>query len=560
MKTTRKKKPKKNKTKRGKYKICPEYFYKEGIILKNQKYKEYIANLAPGIGYGLVCGAVVGTVIFFFKLLAKYAENASRYLYGAAKDKPLYIVLVFAALVGFALLMVLLHKLIPEAKGGGIPRSEGVLRGILSFRWLKTFIGTFLGSMISFFSGLPLGSEGPAVLIGTSLGAMCTSPSKNRAAWDRYVMTGGAGAGFAVATGAPLSGILFALEEIHKRFTPMLVLTVSVSVLSATGVNRLLCELFGISADLFKFETLAGFELNNIGYLILLGVIIALAAGIFDTSIELWGRFAKKRKRILSAPAKIIAIFILTGIMGFTLADGIYSGHDVIHSVVEHTPGVLFLLALFAIRLVMMLLVTDSGVTGGIFIPTLAVGVLASALASKLLILIGMPEELLATVIILGMCAFIGGTLRAPLTASVLYIELTGQFTDLFYVALVVFTVSALTELLARTPFYDTALENLEHAQNGGKEPSIALFEMKVSNDAFVVGKAVRDVMWPSSSVVLSITRESDHHKDTDNDGEKKLLAGDSLILRSRFFDEEELKKTLRGLVGNDYEIIRKEM
>lgn len=529
-------------------------------MLKNRKYKDYLINLAPGIGYGLVCGGAVGAAIFFFKLMAKYAEKASRYLYEAAKTSPLYVALVFAALVGFSLLMVLIHRLSPEAKGGGIPRSEGVLRGVLSFRWLRTLIGTFTGSMLSFFCGLPLGSEGPAVLIGTSLGAMCTAPSKNKAAWNRYVMTGGAGAGFAVATGAPLSGILFALEEIHKRFTPMLVLTVSVSVLTATGVNRALSELFGVSANLFEFDTLGGFELRHVGHLILFGIIIALAVAIFDSSIELWGKFLKKFKRIVKAPMKIALVFVLTGIMGFTLTDGIYSGHDVIHHVVEHTPGVLFLISLFAIRLVMMLLVTDSGVTGGIFIPTLAVGVLASALAAKLLLIIGLPEELLATAIILGTCAFIGGTLRAPLTASVLYIELTGQYTDLFYVAIVVFAVIAVTDLLARTPFYDTALENLEHAQNGGKEPVIALFEMKVSDNAFVVGKTVRDVMWPSSSAVLSITRASDQHKDTDNDGEKKLFAGDTLVLRSCFFDEEELKKTLQGLVGNKYEIIRKEM
>ena len=91
--------------------------------------------------------------------------------------------------------MYYLHKHIPECRGGGIPRSEGVLRGVLSFRWLKTLLGTFFGSMLSFVCGLPLGSEGPAVLMGTSVGKMCVP--KKRSMWNRYVMTGGAGAGAA---------------------------------------------------------------------------------------------------------------------------------------------------------------------------------------------------------------------------------------------------------------------------------------------------------------------------------------------------------------------------
>ncbi len=528
--------------------------------MKKHGYRDHIANTLPGVFYGTVCGLVVGTAIFFFKMAAKYAEKFSRFIYDAAKASPIYVALVFAALIGVALLMVLLHHLIPESKGGGIPRSEGVLRGILSFRWFKALVGTFIGSMMSYLCGGPLGSEGPAVLIGTSLGAMCTSASKNKPAWERYIMSGGAGAGFAVATGAPLSGILFALEEIHKRFTPMLVLTVSVSVITATAVNRLLSSLFGVSANLFEFEPFAGFELSHVGYLLLLGVMISLAVALFDASIELWGRFIGNILKKYDDQIKVVVVFILTGVMGFLLTDGVYSGHDVIHNVIEHSPGVFMLIALFVIRLVMMLLITDSGVTGGIFIPTLAIGVLISALATKLLVLLGMSQELVPVATLLGMCAFIGGTLRAPLTAAVLFVELTGQFTDIFYVALVVFTVSAMTELFARTPFYDTALENIEHAQNKGKEPEIALFEMTVSENAFAAGKAIRDVMWPHASVVLSITRASDHAKDTDNDGEKKLRAGDIVVMRSKFFDEDALKHQLRGLIGADHDIVRKEL
>jgi hypothetical protein len=45
-----------------------------------------------------------------------------------------------------------------------------------------------------------------------------------------------------------------------------------------------------------------------------------------------------------------------------------------------------------------------------------------------------------------------------------------------------------------------------------------------------------------------------------DNDGEKKLYVGDTLVLRARFFDEEEIRKMLVGLVGTEHEIKRTEL
>jgi len=520
--------------------------------MKQKNYKEYLANILPCVGYGVLTGIFTGVTIFFFKFLAGKAESLSRTLYEWAKGSVLTVLLVFAVLIALAVLMSCIHKAVPECKGGGIPRSEGILRGILPFRPLRTLLATFFGSMISFFAGLPCGSEGPAVLIGTSLGSLTGKPSKKHLALDRYIMTGGAGAGFAVATGAPLSGILFALEEIHKRFSPMLVLTVSMAVLSATGTNQVLCHAFDMNSSLFTLAPLPAFALSHLGYLLLMGILIALAVALFDGSILWFRRFTGRSKKKGKLPIKLIITFILAGILCFCLPDGAYSGHHMIVHILEHNPATLLLLALFVIRLVMMLLITDSGATGGIFIPTLAIGILASALVSKLLLLLGMPAELSNPMIFLGMCAFIGGTLRAPLTASVLFLELSGQFTGLFYVAVVVFVVSLLTELFGQTPFYDKALEEMTEAHHHGKQMKISRFTLLVSPGDFVVGKSVRDIMWPHTSVIESISHAGSHVLEEMDDGEQRLYAGDRVTIRAAYYDKEEILKLLLGLAGDD--------
>ena len=213
------------------------------------------------------------------------------------------------------------------------------------------------------------------------------------------------------------------------------------------------------------------------------------------------------------------------------------------------------LLLLLGVRLLMMLFAANSGATGGLFIPSLAIGALVSGLFARLLIVMGMPSELYTVTMLLGMCAFLGGTLRAPLTATVFFLELTGQFTDLFFVALVVFIVATANDLVNLIPFYDRVIIRMEGQQNAGKQARIACFEMKVSHDAFVIGKSVRDIMWPSSSVVIGITRAKETREDMDHDGEKQLFAEDTLILRARFYDKEKLLDHLYSLVGKDYEI-----
>ena len=523
--------------------------------MKHYKYKDYLKNIVPCLGYGLLCGTIVGALIFLFKFLAKLLEENARFVYGYIRTNLWLLPVLIVGLVGCALVMNVLHKKIPAVKGGGIPRSEGILRGVLSFKWLKTLLGTFFGSMLSFFVGLPLGSEGPAVLIGTSVGGMCDNLSKSKSAWGRCIMTGGAGAGFAVATGAPLAAILFTLEEIHKKFTAMLMLMVSISVLSASFVNSYLCSVFGMSPSLFEFETLPRFELKHSGYLLLFGLLIALAVGVFDGSVEWVYKITRKVSGRFAHVVKLVIFFLLTGCLGLVFDGAIYSGHDVIENVMVRSESLWLLFLLLVARLVMMLLATNSAATGGIFIPTLAIGALFSAFFANLMLLIGMPTEYFTALVLLGMCAFLGGTLRAPITALVFFVEITGSAFNVMFAGAVVFAVNFIIEMYDEKPFYDRVLASMEKAEHKDKTLTVKYFCTKVSKGAFVVGKPVRDILWPHASVIVSITRDGKDFSDTDNDGEKRLYEGDSIIIRARCYDEEEIIDHLYDLMGRDHEI-----
>ena len=125
------------------------------------------------------------------------------------------------------------------------------MRGVLSVRWLTCLLGVFFSSLITYLGGIPLGTEGPSVQMGTAVGkGTVRLLGRRHLAWDRYVMTGGAGAGFAAATGAPLTGILFAFEEAHERFSPMLLMVSAMTVASGSLTAEFLFSLTGDSWEM----------------------------------------------------------------------------------------------------------------------------------------------------------------------------------------------------------------------------------------------------------------------------------------------------------------------
>jgi len=524
--------------------------------MKNFGFKHSLKTVVPCVTYGIFCGTLTGAAVFLFKFLAKHLEEISRSIYSFAGNNVWFIPAIFAGLAILALSQFFLHRKLPEVKGGGIPRTEGILRGMLSFKRIRTLVGTAFGSFISFFAGLPLGSEGPAVLIGTSIGGLCTGKRSSHSAWQRYVMSGGAGAGFAVATGAPISGMLFVVEEVHKKFAPTLIFMVSVSVICATCVNKLLCSAFGMSDALFDFGNLSEFDIKYVGYLVLSAIFIALAVGLFDSSISHFSDFFKKLTRFNKTPIKLLVLFVVAGIFGFVYPSAIYSGHHVIDTVVQGEYSIVSLLLILALRMFLLLLATDSGATGGIYIPTLCIGVLTAAVISYLMNLIGMPLDYAPLITVIGMCAFLGGTLRSPFVALMFFVEITVGLGNVFYAAIAIFIVNIITTLYNKKPFYDRVLESMEHNENNKEDIVVRYFELKVSKNAFVVGKSVRDIMWPHATVIVSISRDNRDFSDTDLDGEKQLRVGDTLVIRARTYNVEELCEFLYGLVGREHEIL----
>lgn len=467
---------------------------------------------------------------------------------------------IFVGLAVLAYLLAIILKWAPSSNGGGIPTAMGILRGIVTFKWLRTLIGVIVASIITFFAGLPLCNDGPSVLIGTSLGKGVNRllGGKRGAAWDRYLMTGCASAGFAAATMSPLTAVFIALEEIHKKFSPMLLMVIFTCVLTSTAVTGLLGDIFNIDTAFFHFGELPTLELSNLWLPIVVGCVVsgfAMISLLLARTIN--HLFINKFKRIHHS-IQLIAVFIICGAAGLVARDFIGGGHELIVHINARNILPLMLIVLFLLKFLLVPLTNVSGATGGLFIPTLALGALIGALMAELFIVCGMEEKYYKVIVVLSISAFMSAASRVPLSSIILALEAMNGMSNLLFVAISVSVSFILIELTKIPTINDIVLETTIKISTHDKTPKTAEMFFEIKSNAFVVGKAVRDVLWPANTMVLSVTRAE--HVETENgerlikDGEKELRAKDILKIRYQTYDEETTISSLVALLGEQNE------
>ncbi len=273
-----------------------------------------------------IAGIFTGTVIFLFKFISEKIIGFSAAIYSTVRENPLLLPLLFIGLIILSLLAFFFMKTEPDSKGGGIPTSLIFIRGHKGFSPIRNLIFVFLSSLTTYLAGAPLGNEGPSVQMGCALGNATAKLTRNKP-WTRYIMSGGASAGFASATGSVLSGILFAFEEAHKRFSPIIFVTAAASVVSSVATTNLLSTLFGINSDLFSFSPFPPLPLKFLWVAAIIGILSGLIAIIYTKTFKLIDSFFIKTFNKIPLIIRLFLIFSSVGLLGFMSPLFLGSGH-----------------------------------------------------------------------------------------------------------------------------------------------------------------------------------------------------------------------------------------
>lgn len=393
------------------------------------------------------CGALaIGVISVGFAELADLAQKA--FMTVTSSGEWAFLLPLVITPIGFVLSAYLAATLFPNSQGSGIPQAIAARHlhdqpdrsRLLS---LRIAFGKIVLTALGLFSGASIGREGPTVQVGASI--MLAVARFGGMAQARGLILAGSAAGIAAAFNTPLAGIVFAIEEMSRTFESRangLVLTaVILSGLAALGLSG--------SYNYFGSASAAPVQLADWGLVLVCGVgggaLGAAFSGCalhFGQRVRRWAQPQPLKRMLLLAGACGVAVAVVGIVSGGTTFG---TGYDQARGAVE---GRALPLLFFAEKLLASFLSMISGIPGGIFAPSLAVG---AGFGSTIGSLLGSSVALAA---ILGMAGYFAGVVQAPMTAFVIILEMTGDHEAVIPIMAVSMIGYVTSRLLSREPLY----------------------------------------------------------------------------------------------------------
>ena len=482
------------------------------------------------IGEGLLVGAAAGIVVMLYRIALTYAGQWMNAALDWMRGDMLRTALWFAALLVMALIVSRLVKWEPMISGSGIPQVEGEILGKLTQKWKKVLPAKFCGGFLCLLGGLSLGREGPSIQLGAMSGQGISRLLDRGKTEERHLMTCGASAGLAAAFHAPLAGMMFALEEIHKGFS----VSILVSVMTSSVTADYICShIMGLD-PVFQFRLEHVLPQNYYWMLLVLGVILGVLGALYN-KVMLLAQDLYRKPKFLNETGRLIIAFMAAGVMGILMPSVLGSGGDLI---VDLTGGDLLLGAAaltFVVKFLFSAVSFGSGAPGGIFFPLLVLGALIGGIFAMACVeLFGLDPVYINNFVLLAMAGYFTAIVRAPITGIILLFEMSGTVSQMLSLAVVSVAAYITATLLKSEPIYESLLERILQGQGGAEKKGAfsggqkVLSEFVIMGGSALEGRKVMEIDWPKNCLLVAVEREG---KEMIPRGKTQLQAGDRLTV-----------------------------
>lgn len=400
----------------------------------------------------MLAGLLAGLIGSAYRAMIAETSGVARRIYeflGSEGPLPLVAWMVAAGLAAFATSRLIVWE--PMSSGSGIPQVKGILEHKMTMRPLPVLVARFAGGTIGSVFGLSLGREGPSIHLGAASAQLLAKPLRATSEEQDHLLTSGAAAGLSAAFSAPVSGMLFGIEGLHRSFSPLVIASASTGALAADAVAT---AIFG-PHPILQFGTVDVLTLPLLWVVLPLGVVAGLVGSLVNrlllASQDLLGK--------LPTTARLFVALLIALPCGLWLPQVLGGGERLIGWAEFEATG----LGIVALLLVAKILFTStsfgSGIPGGIFMPILAIGTLTGAGYAIAAQTLGLPGQYQAILAVCGMAGVLAASVRTPLTSILLTAEMTGSLAHLLPVATVVVIAVFTADALRIPPIYDALLE-----------------------------------------------------------------------------------------------------
>jgi H+/Cl- antiporter ClcA len=203
----------------------------------------------------------------------------------------------------------------------------------------------------------------------------------------------------------------------------------------ASITTEILSPIFGVSISLFPKLSLVKLSLKDIWIPVAVGLIIGLFAVAFLYYYKAINYLFNKKLKKIPHIYKIFAVFAVTLILGICSASFVSTGHELIMHLFNGKTPIYMLILVLIVRSTLTLCANTNKITGGMFIPILALGtVLSSLLGEVIEKIFGLEHQYYTVILVLGIVACISAIMKMPLTAIVFAVEALGLYENILYV------------------------------------------------------------------------------------------------------------------------------
>ena len=386
-----------------------------------------ISKLAPTrderlfLVLSIFIGVISGLLVVSFQVAIDWIKILTL---GSAPHAGQYRLLFVPAIAGLIVAALVLW-FFPAARGSGVNQTKAafyIYNGYISFR---TVIGKFITSALALGAGHSLGPEDPSLQIGAGVASIIARKLGLSKQKLRVFAPIGAAAGLAAAFNAPISAILFVIEEVIGQWSASVLGSIVLAAISSVVVERR----FMGAEPRFRIPAISWKDSRELLAYAVLGVFGGLLAFVFSRALG----YLRPKLRTLPRWSHYLqpaVAGLMVGMIGFFgLPQVMGPGYETMDQAMHGQVAWKFLFALVIFKLLATTLSFSSGTPGGMFAPTMFIGaMLGAGVGSFEKIFFPHLTGSIGAYALVGMGVLFAGFLRAPLTSVFMVLELSGNY------------------------------------------------------------------------------------------------------------------------------------